>query len=835
MKNCSTLPIVTSLDSTPARITVQCGRWVTLCGKGQHKVSYFLGQIQAPVTIWFEKENIEDEIYIHQFDEVIAAAPLGVARGSFVFQYAPLNDETGMDEIILVHQGAANGSRIHFRLDCVEDPCLPTDLVAPVLKETWMSCGKYWHQSGYVKRNTITMSDMPGTVDVIWKVDGNAQVEFFQDKTLLKTIRSNREGNFSFYYEPDLGEIYAITQGTGAVDYLFSCPYDDSVVAPPKFEFSCGGVTPYVFQAPQLTNLNLPSTVSGTIDITCTVVETVSIVFLQNNVPFYVLSGHSGTVNFSYDYLPEKGKITINATGYGSVSIFSKCPYVAADPIPTEENASCGTLVNTYPGFSNVTMDMKGIAGKAIIDFIITESEITIVNGSKTQVVRTSGSFEIDYDNGAPLVIQARGNDFQMRVSCPVRTPVNNNQDCGVTRTYTSLSNTIVRYGSTPGNTTITASQNVSVYRDSVLVGVGRDVTFFYPGVGQVLVVCAALDGTVTIAASCPAAKTLPCGNVLQSYTAGEIINVGFAAPLVRGHVNVHVEITGNVSLAFRLGSTTVKTSTTTETFNQIMNPSEGLKIVSTGTGTFKLYVECVVPIYATNVETKTERINCAPGETANGSMTGNTYVTATWTITTYSDGNVVTSAKTYDGVCMVASVPLQPARWGVAMFANKNFTGGPIALDITQEERDYGVVATTSPSGKTYTRWDNVQDFCTKVMTHTFHPTATDNTGQFEPTIAVDDFVYVMWDKRRAEAVQIINMGNSFEVNFEGIWWRNDLLGNYEGLPEYNPNMPIYMTVTFDNGAGPIEWIIVRQETTTLPQYSPRTDKYSVKYLPTT
>lgn len=180
----------------------------------------------------------------------------------------------------------------------------------------------------------------------------------------------------------------------------------------------------------------------------------------------------------------------------------------------------------------------------------------------------------------------------------------------------------------------------------------------------------------------------------------------------------------------------------------------------------------------------------------------------------------------------MPTDAPIQPARWGVAMFANRLFTGGPIAAEITSEEAMYGVQANTAPSGKPYAHWDNVQDFCNEVMTNTFTPTTIDDSGQFEPTIVVDDFVYLMWDKRAAAAVQIINMGNGFEVTFDGVLWRNDLLGNYEGLPGYNPNLPIYLTVQYDNGTGVRDWIIVRQETTTLSEFSPRTDRYSVKYL---
>jgi hypothetical protein len=831
MKDCSTLPIIAGPNVEPSKIVAQCGKWITLCGKGRHKISYFLGTIQGPVTIWFMRESLEDEIYIHQFDEVIAAAPLKVKSGSFSFDFAPYDLKPGNDEIVLYHEGNTVGSRVHIRLDCIEDPCLPATVVQPGLTETSILCGKYWHQSGYVKKNTIVLGDKPGTVTCQWSVVGTAQVIFYQDKTVLQTITSDREGVFTFEYDPELGEVYAKTQGTGAVDYIFTCPYKDIPVEIPTYEFVCGATTDYTFNAPQLTELKLP-VVIGTIDITCTIVATANIVFMQNQVPFYVLSGHDGTVNFSYDYNPDKGKVTIDATGYGQVSLRAKCPYVAPDPIPIDIDAECGLTVETYAGYSNITMDMNGISGDTILDFILTGTTIKIIHGQE-EIITDSGSYTMVYDKTVPLIIQARGNDFQMRVSCPIRKPVTGTIDCGVIRSFDSLSNITVRYGSTAGNSTITTSQDVSVYRDNVLMGFGRNVTFFYPGTGVVLVKCDVLDEYLTIDATCPAAKSIACGNTLQNFNAGDIVTVNFATPLIRGHVNVHIEITGNVNAVFRLGNTDVHTSTITETFNQIMNTSAGLKIVTTGSGQFRVYVECAVPIYIVSVVPMTQKVNCAPGETANGIPGGNTFVTASWTITTWSDGNVVTSTKTYDGVCKLPTdAPIQPARWGVAMFANRLFTGGPIASEITSEEAMYGVQANTSPSGRPYTHWANVQDFCDKVMTHTFTPTSIDDSGQFEPTIAVDDFVYLMWDKRAGAETYIVNMGNSFNVTFDGALWRNDLLGNYEGLPGYDANLPIYLTVQYDNGTGLRDWVIVRQETTTLAEVSPRKDKYSVKYL---
>jgi len=832
MKECSTLPMIAPQELPVAKFSAVCGNWLTVCGKGKHKISYFVGFQQGPITIWYQRENLDDEIYIYQDGEVIAAAPLATPDGSFSFDYAPVHPNAGGDELILTHEGMAVGSRAHIHLLCPVDPCLPSVVPKPTPVDTTLICGRQWHQAGYVKKNTILLGENPGKVDLIWSVVGNSLVNVFQGKTLLLTMTPDREDVFTFEYDPEAGDVYVTTQGTGSVDYIFSCPNNDEVIPDPVYEFTCDATEDYTFNAPQLTTLILPDQKSGVIDFRVSLVETTQLIFSQNNVPFYVVSGHTGTVNFSFDYTPDKGKITVDAQGYGEVKLFAKCPYTPDVPIPVDVFMDCGATLNTYPGYSNITVDMGGISGETIIDLVITETELEITNGGASRFISQSGSYSYQYDKDQPLLVQARGNDFQMRLSCPVRQPVTPTIDCGVSRTVDSFANVTMRYGSTAGNTTITTNLDVSVYRDNVLVGVGKSVTFFYSGTGTVLVKSETLDQQLTISSTCPQNKVLPCGDQLVSFTGGDVIDVAFATPKIRGHVSVKIEITGTVSALFRLGTTTVHTSTQTETFDVIWNTADGLRITSTGTGTFKLYVTCAQPIYIVGEETKTERQNCPAGQTANGVPNGDTFITATWKVQTWSDGSTTTTAKTYDGVCKVPeAAPIGKPRWGTAMFANRLFTGGPIASEITEEEAMYGVVANPSPSGRNYQHWTGIQQFADQVMTNQFDMSAT-VPGIITPTITVDDFVYVMWDKRAGSKVKIINLGNNFEVEFEGALWRNDLLGNYEGLPEYNPNLPIYLTVQYDDGNGVRDWIIIRQETTTLPEFSPRTDSYSIQYV---
>lgn len=175
-------------------------------------------------------------------------------------------------------------------------------------------------------------------------------------------------------------------------------------------------------------------------------------------------------------------------------------------------------------------------------------------------------------------------------------------------------------------------------------------------------------------------------------------------------------------------------------------------------------------------------------------------------------------------------TVTIPPLRYGKAMFSNVNFTGGPIASEITQEEADYGVTAETSASGKQYTHWTGFEDFAAKVMTKTLD-LKPGETKNFTETIATDEYVYIMWDARAGDTY-LVDLANDFNVTFIGINYRNDVLGNEEGLPEYDPNLSPVRTVQFDDGTGLRPWKIIRQEATTLPAFSPRTNSYSIKYV---
>jgi len=206
---------------------------------------------------------------------------------------------------------------------------------------------------------------------------------------------------------------------------------------------------------------------------------------------------------------------------------------------------------------------------------------------------------------------------------------------------------------------------------------------------------------------------------------------------------------------------------------------------------------------------------------TATASL-GNTTVRAT-----YSESGVNLNAN--KSVAVEAVVEVLPAlRFGTAMFTANDFLGGP--KTPTQDEIDYGVDPVNSPSGRPYVHYTGLEDFISKVMTNTLELNATE-TKNFSTTINVDDFIYVMWPASAGDTY-FIDLANNFNVTFDGINHRNAELGNTEGLPGYDPDLPKTLTVQFDDGSGERPWIIVRSEATTLPEFAPRTDNYSVKYV---
>lgn len=214
--------------------------------------------------------------------------------------------------------------------------------------------------------------------------------------------------------------------------------------------------------------------------------------------------------------------------------------------------------------------------------------------------------------------------------------------------------------------------------------------------------------------------------------------------------------------------------------------------------------------------------INSTTGLLTATSSLGNTVVRAS-----YSESGMNLNAT--KSVAVEAVIEVLPAlRYGTAMFTSNDFLGGP--KTPTSEELDYGVDPTNSPSGRPYVHYTGMDEFIATVMTNTL-TLAVGETKTFSTTINVDDFIYVMWPAS-AGNTEFVDLANGFNVTFDGINHRNAELGNTEGLPGYDANLPTTLTVQYDDGTGERPWIIVRSAATTLAEFAPRTDNYSVKYV---
>jgi hypothetical protein len=112
--------------------------------------------------------------------------------------------------------------------------------------------------------------------------------------------------------------------------------------------------------------------------------------------------------------------------------------------------------------------------------------------------------------------------------------------------------------------------------------------------------------------------------------------------------------------------------------------------------------------------------------------------------------------------------------------------------------------------------------------MTNTIVPTST-TPVQIDAVIPADDYIYLMWDKRAGTDVDIVLLPN-FTAFWKGVAWRNDIIPNADGYPEYDPNLPEILTVRYDDGTGERDWLIRKKEDTALPGGTLH-ESYTVKY----
>jgi hypothetical protein len=107
----------------------------------------------------------------------------------------------------------------------------------------------------------------------------------------------------------------------------------------------------------------------------------------------------------------------------------------------------------------------------------------------------------------------------------------------------------------------------------------------------------------------------------------------------------------------------------------------------------------------------------------------------------------------------------IYPIHFGVAMFANSQFTGGVLS-PLTADQISMGVSTTNNPiTGRAYEHWTGPQDFFDTMLTNTLP-----NTGGDIPTVTADDeYLYIAYDAR-ITSLSFIDKSNSFPVTMEGV-----------------------------------------------------------------
>lgn len=231
-------------------------------------------------------------------------------------------------------------------------------------------------------------------------------------------------------------------------------------------------------------------------------------------------------------------------------------------------------------------------------------------------------------------------------------------------------------------------------------------------------------------------------------------------------------------------------------------------------------------------VKIPTWRVTGAATINSSGILTANTVTSdSSATVTaTYTEAGINLNAQRIVAITAPGEIDVPPARLGVAQFANRNFTGGVIVSEITQEELDYGVSLTEGLFGLAYKYWDGFEDFVEKEMTVSLNIDAVDHNATWTGSVASDYYVYLMWDARAGD-IEIKNqMG--FISTWTGVNHRTPQLGNEEGLPGYDPNLPSVREIMFDDGTGARLWKVIKLETTPLPEVSPVTLTYTFKYV---
>lgn len=145
---------------------------------------------------------------------------------------------------------------------------------------------------------------------------------------------------------------------------------------------------------------------------------------------------------------------------------------------------------------------------------------------------------------------------------------------------------------------------------------------------------------------------------------------------------------------------------------------------------------------------------------------------------------NGTTVNATYPITVMDVAVP--QSRYGVAQFADLDFTGGKTGND---------------QMGNPYERWTGPADFITTKLTN-FLPNDTD-TEVMVMDIQDGNYGYFAHPKVLGKAT-FVDTANGYENTLDGASWGDGDVGNAGDGP---------LTVIFDDGTGPIEWYVYRTD----------------------
>src|SRR5690606_17609864 len=633
-------------------------------------------------------------------------------------------------------------------------------------------CGVVHDQDGWTPDNTILMGGIAGMVEVEWETKGNVILDVFQAETRLFRCGANRAGKETFWYDPYLGNVYVVTHGTGGASITVGCPKPNIEYS--SHELYCGS---------GMAEFGVPCAVyplfdnAGLVSFTALLQPETTMAVMQDGKVLQRAAGYEGEYTFDLDYDPSLGPVTVVADGSGTLVIDVGCP-AAPEPEIVVAEYDCG---GTYelPAYGDTTIYFNGKSG--FYDFVLqltTAVEIEIIGGASKVAYTESKRYKAyAYPVYTGILVKTRGGAASLTVDCPATKE--HILYCGQRKAAANTTIFTMAPITTAGNVIVSSPISVAVYRDSNLVGVGTEVEFYYDGTPvEIHYITPEPSSEVQIGyveVTCPEDGTLGCGESLAG-KAGDTVSFSNTLAGIRNHIHRTFTFSSDGGVVFEWfkNDAVILVDTGVEL---LANADDVFYVKTTGTGTFNVSVTCRAP-YVVGSETVEIYGTCPDGTFVDG-IEGQTEFLSLRTDTTYSDGFVLQGPVIPQQTCREPT-PFEPrVYYGVATFSNRNFTGGPIADEVTQEELDWGLSLTTAPNGTPYKHWSGLEEFAADVFKANVTPTNVHNT-RFTVTVKPDEYPYIMWPAEMGD-VELIDVAAGFVSTWEGILWRNDQFGNYE------------------------------------------------------